>query len=125
MKNFAPDILDSLDLECSRGPGKMAASQFKNFLYAFCGKRKVRPIYAERPATQGTFKFQVKLLFIATSSLRYVEMFISAMKAGVARKSEAFVIENIILTCKLISLDKFVGMLLRGDYIYAWGSLFL
>ena len=59
---------DSLDLECSRGPGKMAATQFKNFLYAFCGKRKVRPIYTERPSTQGTFKFQVMLLFIENSS---------------------------------------------------------
>ncbi|XP_078384818.1 ATP-dependent RNA helicase A protein-like [Oculina patagonica] len=39
----------------------MAASQFKNFLYAFCGKRKVRPIYTERPATQGTFKFQIQI----------------------------------------------------------------
>ena len=46
---------------CSHGPGKMSAAQFKNFLYAFCGKRKTRPVYTERPSSQGTFKFQVNI----------------------------------------------------------------
>ncbi|CAH3166121.1 unnamed protein product [Porites evermanni] len=37
-----------------------AATQFKNFLYAFCGKRKTRPIYTERSSASG-FSFQVQI----------------------------------------------------------------
>ena len=43
---------------------KMAATQFKNFLYAFCGKRKTRPVYTERPSKPGSFSFQAKRIFL-------------------------------------------------------------
>ncbi|XP_074611136.1 ATP-dependent RNA helicase A-like [Acropora palmata] len=39
----------------------MAATQFKNFLYAFCGKRKTRPVYTERPSKPGSFSFQIQV----------------------------------------------------------------
>ena len=42
----------------------MAAAQFKNFLYAFCGKRKIRPVYTERPSKGGSFSFQVKGILV-------------------------------------------------------------
>ena len=42
---------------------KMAATQFKNFLYAFCGKRKTRPVYTERPSKPGSFSFQARKNF--------------------------------------------------------------
>lgn len=51
---------------CQRGRpwyNKMAATQFKNFLYAFCGKRKTRPVYTERPSKPGSFSFQARKNF--------------------------------------------------------------
>jgi len=38
---------------------KMAAGMVKNFLYAFCGKKKTQPLYNEKPSKGGKFYFQV------------------------------------------------------------------
>ena len=81
----------------------------------------MRPIYTERPSTQGTFKFQVNILFIVTFSLRHIRMFLYVLKAEVGK----VVLLSLKICSHCIRLDKFVGMLLRGAFIHAWGSLFL
>ena len=43
-----------------------AAAQIKNWLYAFCGKKKTQPIYSQKPSQPGKFAFQVSKCCVFT-----------------------------------------------------------